>query len=256
MSIATWVLLHVVHPSLAPSGLVLGIKDNSLQVCVPSNQVLSGMSISLLLLSGSALSTWMRKCARGGWRLVFLAFSLATNLVLSPEFMMDTSLFIVVQLERVMINVPSASKLAPSMTFERLVRHQDVAFVICVTLQDVIPILLLAGHHLYSWPESVLNVEFPIKNARDKPLMWSRPVSTPWCVFRVIIACNILQHTLQQTQQLNSLILSSLPTFRLPKNGKITLWSSTNGSIPYILVLAGSESSWDYWVHFYQSFIG
>ena len=48
-----------------------------------------------------------------------------------------------------MINVPSASKLALSMTFERLVCHQDVAFVIRVTLQDVTPILLLAGHHLY-----------------------------------------------------------------------------------------------------------
>jgi len=28
-------------------------------------------------------------------------------------------------------------KLAPSMTFERLVCHQDVVFVICVTPQDV-----------------------------------------------------------------------------------------------------------------------
>jgi len=58
-----------------------------------------------------------------------------------------------------MIDVPLASKLAPSMTFERLVCHQDVAIVICVTPQDVNSILLLAGHHLYSWPESVLNSE-------------------------------------------------------------------------------------------------
>ena len=76
--------------------------------------------------------------------------------------MMDTILSIVVQLELVMFNVPSASKLALSMAFERRVCHQHVAFVICVTRQDVTPILLLAGHHLYSWPESVLNVEFPI----------------------------------------------------------------------------------------------
>ena len=54
-------------------------------------------------------------------------FSLATNPVLSPEFMMDTSPLIVAQLEYVMINVPSASKLAPSLTFEPLVSHQDVA---------------------------------------------------------------------------------------------------------------------------------
>jgi len=56
--------------------------------------------------------------------------------------MMDTSLLFVAKLELVMINVPSASKLALSLTFERLV--QDVAFVICVTPQDVTPILLLA----------------------------------------------------------------------------------------------------------------
>ena len=67
--------------------------------------------------------------------------------------MMDTSLLIVIQLELVMINVLSTSKLAPILTFERLVCHYDVAFMICVTPQDVTPILLLAGHHLYSWPD-------------------------------------------------------------------------------------------------------
>ena len=56
---------------------------------------------------------------------------------------MDTSLLFVAQLELVMINVLSVSKLAPSMTFERLVCHQDVAFVICVTPQDVTPILFI-----------------------------------------------------------------------------------------------------------------
>ena len=65
--------------------------------------------------------------------------------------------------------MPSASKLALNMTFERIVCHQDVVFVVCVTPQDVTPILLLAGHHV--WPESVLNVEFPIKNARVKPVI-------------------------------------------------------------------------------------
>jgi len=80
---------------------------------------------------------------------------------------MDTSR----KLELVMINVLPASKLAPNMTFERLVCQQDVVCVICVTLQDMTPILLLAGHHLYSWPQSVLNVEFPMKNARIKPVI-------------------------------------------------------------------------------------
>jgi len=85
--------------------------------------------------------------------------------------MMDTSLLIVAQLQLVMINVPSASKLAPSRTFERLDCHQEVAFVICVTPHDVTTILLLAGHHWYSWAESVLKVEFPTKNARAKPVI-------------------------------------------------------------------------------------
>ena len=96
-------------------------------------------------------------------------FSLAPNPVLLPEFMMNTSHLIVAKLELVMINVPSASKLAPSLTFERLVCHHEVAFVICVTPQDVTPILLLAGHQLYSWPESVLKVEFPKKTLELSP---------------------------------------------------------------------------------------
>ena len=112
---------------------------------------------------------WSRREKVRLWRLKIVFFSLATNPVLSPEFMMDTSLLVVAQLELVMINVPSASKLAPSLTFERLVCHQDVAFVICVTPQDVNPILLLAGHHLYSWPESVLKVEFPMKTLESSP---------------------------------------------------------------------------------------
>jgi hypothetical protein len=105
------------------------------------------------------------------WQLKTGLFSLATNPVLSPEFMMDTSLLIITQLELVTINVPLASDLAPIMTFELLVYHQEVAFVNCVTLQDVTPILLLAGHHLYSCPESVLNVHFPMKNARVNPVI-------------------------------------------------------------------------------------
>jgi len=102
------------------------------------------------------------------WRLKTICSSLATNPVLLPELMMDTYQFIVAQLELFMINVPSASKLTP-VTFERLICHQDVGFVIYGTPQDVTPILLLAGYHLYSWPESVLNVEFPMKNARVSP---------------------------------------------------------------------------------------
>ena len=72
MSMATLVLLHVARPSLTPSGLVPGINDNSPQVCIPSNPVLSVTSISLLLLPGPISSTGemcdlvVRKCARGG----------------------------------------------------------------------------------------------------------------------------------------------------------------------------------------------
>jgi len=43
--------------------------------------------------------------------------------------MMDANLCIIDQLELVMINVLSASELAFSMTFERLVCHQDVALL-------------------------------------------------------------------------------------------------------------------------------
>jgi len=147
------------------------------------------------LLFGPTSSTgevWSLREKMRPWRLKTGFTSLATNWVLLPEFMKDTCLLIVAQLELVMINVPSASKLAPSMTFERLICHQDVAFVICVTPQDVTPILLLAGYHLHSWPDSVLNAGFPNKNATINPVIRSGPVSTPCRFFRVIIACNML----------------------------------------------------------------
>ena len=89
--------------------------------------------------------------------------------------MMDTILFIVAHFELVMINVPSVSESAPSMTFERLVCHPDITFVMCVTPQDLTSILLLtevvSRHHLYSLSESVLNVELPIKNTKVKPVI-------------------------------------------------------------------------------------
>jgi len=96
--------------------------------------------------------------------------------------MMDTSFLIVAQLEFVMINVPSTSKLAPSLTFERLFCHHEVAFEICVTPQDVTPILLLAGHNLFWWPESVLKVDFPMKNAGGKP----------FCIFSLAVLKGIV----------------------------------------------------------------
>jgi len=72
MWMATWALLHVANPSLAPSGLVPGINDNLPQVCVPSNPVLWGMSISLPLISGPTSSTgemWSRREKMRLWRL-------------------------------------------------------------------------------------------------------------------------------------------------------------------------------------------
>ena len=105
------------------------------------------------------------------WRLKNVFFGLAANLVLSPKLMKD--FFIVTQLKFVKINVPLALEFGPSMTFKRLVCHTDVAFIICVTVKllDVTTILMLAGHHVYSWPESVLNVEFPRKKTRVKPVI-------------------------------------------------------------------------------------
>ena len=83
---------------ISPPRACTHIKDNSPQVCVPSNPVLSVVLISLLLLSGPTLSTgevWSRREKMCPWQLKTVFFSLATDLVLSPEFMMDTSLFIV-----------------------------------------------------------------------------------------------------------------------------------------------------------------
>jgi len=54
------------------------------------------------------------------------------------------------------------------------------------------PILLLAGHHLYSWPESVLTVEFLIKNARVEAVISSRPISPIPCRLSRVKRC--LQH--------------------------------------------------------------
>ena len=102
------------------------------------------------------------------------------------------NLFIVEQLELVMFHVPSAPSTSPRTVVDRFSFHQDVALVICVTTHAVTPIVLLAGHHLYSCPTSVLGVELSMENARVRPVIWSRSVSTPIRFFRVIIACNLL----------------------------------------------------------------
>jgi len=64
MLIGTRVLLRVVHPSLSLPEFVLGINDDSPQVCVSFNPVLSITSISLPLLVDPTLSTgevWSRR---------------------------------------------------------------------------------------------------------------------------------------------------------------------------------------------------
>ena len=74
------------EPSFVP-----GINDKSSQVCVPSNPVLSVTSISLRLLSGPISSIgemWSRPEKMRPWWLKSGLFSLATNPVLSPEFIM------------------------------------------------------------------------------------------------------------------------------------------------------------------------
>jgi len=139
------VLSREAHPSLAQSGLVLDTEDNSLQLCVPSSQALSVSSISVPLYTDPTLSTgevWSGREKMRPWRLetgcydddcfyyhswrnnVVIAFgtlsNLVTNPVLTPEFMMDTSLFVVAHLKLVTTNVLSVSESAPSMTFEWL----------------------------------------------------------------------------------------------------------------------------------------
>ena len=137
MSTATWVLLRVVHPSFALSGLYLALKTIHHRFvyrptrCSPLRQSLYRCHPTWPWRAGRC-GLVVRKCARVGWRHFF---GIATNPVLSTDFMMDTSLLVLTQLELVMINVMWASELAPSMTFERPVCHQDIVVSWCVWLR-------------------------------------------------------------------------------------------------------------------------
>jgi len=79
--------------------------------------------------------------------------------------MIDISLLIAAHLVSVMVHVPSFPFGSPSLTDVRLTCHHDTAFVMYVILHQVLPIMLPAGHHLYSCPKSVSDDVFPMKKA-------------------------------------------------------------------------------------------
>jgi len=93
------------------------------------------------------------------------------NSVLSPERMIDISLFIAAHFVPVMVHVPSFPFDSPSSTDVRLTCHHDTAFVMHVIPHQVLPIMLPAGHHLYSCPKSVSDDVFPVKKAEIKPVI-------------------------------------------------------------------------------------
>ena len=84
---------------------------------------------------------------------------------------------------------------------------------------DVIPTLMLAEYHLYSWPESVPNLEFWMNSARVKPVIWSRPLSLPCCVSKVIISCNMLCSSEQPVSLTSSVV-------KLCRSGLCCRWIS------------------------------
>jgi len=93
------------------------------------------------------------------------------NSVLSPECMIDISLLIAAHFVPVMVHVPSFPFGSPSWTDVRLTCHHDTVFVMHVIPHQVLPIMLPAGHHLYSCSKSVSDDVFPMKKAKIKPVI-------------------------------------------------------------------------------------
>ena len=115
---------------------------------------------------------WSRREKIRPFRLVrSRVFSLMMNSVLLPERMIDISLLIAAHFVPVMVHVPSLPFGSLSWMDVRLICHHDTAFVMHVVPHQVLPIVLPAGHHLYSCPKSVSDDVFPMKRAKIKPIM-------------------------------------------------------------------------------------
>jgi len=95
------------------------------------------------------------------------------NSVLSPECMIDISRLIAAHFVPVMVHVLSFPFGSPSWTDVQLTCHNDTAFVMHVIPHQVLPIMVSAGHHLYSraCPKSVSDDVFPMKKAKIKPVI-------------------------------------------------------------------------------------
>ena len=135
---------------------------------------------------------WSRREKIRPFRLVRSGvFSLLKNSVWSPERTIDISLLIAAHFVSIMVHVPSFPFGSPSWTDVWLTYHHDTAFVMHMIPHQVLPIVLPAGHHLYSCPKSVSDDVFPMTKAKIKPVIWSRPIPTFVPFFKVSIACNL-----------------------------------------------------------------
>jgi len=83
--------------------------------------------------------------------------------------MIDISLLIAAHFVPAIVHVPSFPSGSPSRTDVQLTCHHGTAFVMLVIRHQVLPIVLPAGHHLYSCPKSVSDDVFPIKIAKSSP---------------------------------------------------------------------------------------
>jgi len=145
-------------------------------------------------VSTSSIGIWIWSCWEKirPFRLIRSGvFSLLMNSIQSPERMIDISLLIAAHFVPVMVHVQSFIFGSPIWTDVRLTCHHDTAFVMHVIPHQVLPIMLPGGHHLYSCPKSVSDDVFPMKKAKIKSVIWSRPISTFLLFFRVSIACNL-----------------------------------------------------------------
>ena len=103
----------------------------------------------------------------------------------------------------------------------RLTCHHDTAFVMHVIPQEVLPIMLPAGHNLYSCPESVSDDVFPTKKAKIQP-------GSDTALY-VCLACaaRVLGARYQRREAMESVHTTKLPD------------ADTTAAIPIPVALAG-----------------
>ena len=88
----------------------------------------------------------------------------------------------------------------------RLTCHHDTACEMHMIPHQVLPIMLPAGHHLYSCPKFVSDDVFPMKKAKIKPVIGSRPISMFSLFFKVSIARLVTCHADRCSRQIEFLL--------------------------------------------------